>query len=85
MLREGPDRLGAPDLALEQRQLDDVEVLVEVGDLVEVLGLDLAPRLAQAARRHARRLQQQLRKEGRKEGVDASPGNNTAAVNSNRG
>ena len=63
MLGEGLHLLGAPDLALEQRQLHDVEVLVEVGNLVEVLGLDLAARLAHAAGRHPRRLEQQLRGE----------------------
>ena len=49
MLGELLDPLRAPDFALEQRQLDDVKVFVEVGDLVEVLGLNLAARLAHAA------------------------------------
>ena len=49
MLGELLHSLRAPDFALEQRQLDDVKVLVEVGNLVEVLRLDLAARLAHAA------------------------------------
>ena len=62
MLGERLHLLRAPDLALEQRQLHDVEILVEVGDLVEVLCLDLAARLAHSAGRHPRLLEQQLRK-----------------------
>ena len=58
MLGEGPHLLRASDLALEQRQLDDVEVLVEVCDLIEVLCLNLASGLAHAARCHPRCLEQ---------------------------
>jgi hypothetical protein len=60
IFRENLHRVHATYLFLQQRQLDNMEIFVQIGDLVQILGLHFVPGLAHRTRLLVDLFEQQL-------------------------